>query len=52
MEINKTYDLEKLHEFVSTEIEIALKTKCVHAKIDLISAKEITEILKEEQIDV
>lgn len=49
MEINKTYDLEKLHEIVSTAIETALKTKCVHAKIDLISAKEITEILKEEQ---
>ena len=49
MEINKTYDLEKLHEIVLTAIEIALKIKCVHAKIDLISAKEITEILKEEQ---
>ena len=43
MEINKTYDLEKLHEIVLTAIETALKIKCVHAKIDLISAKEIPE---------
>lgn len=43
MEINKTYDLEKLHEIVSTAIETALKTKCVHARVDLISAKEIPE---------
>lgn len=50
MEINKTYDLEKLHEIVSIAIEDALKTKLFHARIDLISAKEITEILKEEQI--
>lgn len=47
MEIVKTYDLEKLKEIVLKEIDVALHAGRDHARINLISAKEIEEILKE-----
>ena len=47
MEIVKTYDLEKLKEIVLKEIDVALHAGRVHARINLISAKEIEEILAE-----
>lgn len=47
MEIVKTYDLEKLKEIVLKEIDVALHAGRDHARINLISAKEIEEILAE-----
>lgn len=47
MEIIKTYDLEKLKEIVSKEISVGLSSGRDHARINLISAKEIEEILAE-----
>lgn len=47
MEIVKTYDLEKLKEIVLKEIDVALNAGRDHARINLISAKEIEEILAE-----
>lgn len=47
MEIVKTYDLEKLKDIVLKEIDVALNAGRDHARINLISAKEIEEILAE-----
>lgn len=47
MEITKTYDLENLKEIVLKEIDVALHAGRDHARINLISAKEIEEILAE-----
>lgn len=47
MEIVKTYDLEKLKEIVSKEISVGLSSGRDHARINLISAQEISEILAE-----
>lgn len=47
MEIVKTYDLEKLKEIVLKEIDVALHAGRDHARINLISAQEISEILAE-----
>lgn len=47
MDIVKTYDLENLKEIVLKEIDVALHAGRVHARINLISAKEIEEILAE-----
>lgn len=47
MEIVKTYDLENLKEIVSKEISVGLSSGRDHARINLISAQEIEEILEE-----
>lgn len=47
MEIVKTYDLENLKEIVSKEISVGLSSGRDHARINLISAQEISEILAE-----
>ena len=47
MEIVKTYDLEKLKEIVLKEIDAGLSSGRDHARINLISVKEIEEILAE-----
>lgn len=47
MEIVKTYDLKNLKEIVSKEISVGLSSGRDHARINLISAQEIEEILAE-----
>lgn len=47
MEIVKTYDLENLKEIVLKEISVCLSSGRNHARINLISAQEISEILAE-----
>lgn len=47
MEIVKTYDLKNLKEIVSKEISVGLSSGRDHARINLISAQEISEILAE-----
>ena len=47
MEIVKKYDLENLKEIVLKEIDVGLSSGRDHARINLISAQEISEILAE-----